>query len=168
MERQSGTFWPQTHRDTPQVNEIPEHITITDPNHPLYGQTFSLLRTLSSRRNSRVVLILPNGHTRTVSRSVTDLDRPPVEFSPVALISAATLLPLARYIRDKALAKEEQSHDASSPVNISNTSDNSDSTTTIYECFPGNNLGGVRREPADTTDQMFGRTDSPASRPTDD
>src|SRR5262249_29711673 len=149
------------------VNEIHDHITITDPQHPLYGQTFSILRTRSSRRNSRVVLILPNGHTRTVSRSVTDIDRPPVKSSPVALLSTATLLPLARYIRDKALAKEEQRHDASSPVNTSNPSDHSNSTT-IDECFSGNNLGGVRREPADATDQMLGRTDSPASRPTDD
>ena len=159
---------PQTHRDTPQVNEIPDQITITDPQHPLYGQTFSLLRTRSSRRNSRLVLILPNGHTRTVSRSVTDIDRPPVESSTVLPISAATLLPLARYIRDKALAKEEQRHDASSPVNTSNPSDHSDSTTTTDECFSGDNLGSVRGKSADTTDQMFSRVDSPASRPTDD
>jgi uncharacterized protein DUF5372 len=168
MERRWERSCTQTHRDTPQVNEIPDHITITDPQHPLYGQTFSILRTRSSRRNSRVVLILPNGHTRTVSRSVTDIDRPPVESSTVLPISAATLLPLARYIRDKVLAREEQSYDASSPVNISNPSDHSDSTTTIDECFSGDNLGGVRREPTDPTNQIVGRTDSPASRPTDD
>ena len=42
---------------------------------------------------------------------MTDIDQPQLKQSPQALISALTLLPLARYVRLKVLALEEPTND---------------------------------------------------------
>jgi hypothetical protein len=160
----SGSHSSQTHHGAPQVNELPDQITITDPRHPLYSQTFPLLRSKSARPNSRLVLILPNGHTRTVARSATDIDQPPAEPPPLTLITASTLLPLARFVCAKVLALEEHSHDASDHLNCSRPCDHIQTTTRTDECAPHNNLGSVGREPETTAHQTPGHTDSPSPR----
>jgi hypothetical protein len=145
------------HRAAPQSNELSHQITIIDPHHPLYGQTFPVLRARSSRPNSGLVVILPNGHTRTVSRSATDLDQPPAERSPLPVISAFTLLPLARYVHDKVLSLEEQTHDPSTKPQVT---DPILTTTATDERNADDTLEGPGRETADAIDKTFGRTDS--------
>jgi hypothetical protein len=140
---------PKSHRDARKVNSLPEQVTIIDPRHPLYGRTFPLLRTHSSRPNSRLVLILPNGHRRVVSRSVTDIDQPQSKQSPQPLISAATLLPLARYVRLKVLALEENTNDTKTEPKCGDPGDLILATTTTaystdndLEC-PGRGSSGA-------------------------
>ncbi len=77
-------------------------MTITDPTHPLYGQTLPLLTVRVNRSKTHVTVLLPTGRRRSVPRSVTDLERPAEEASPdppLPVISVRTILPLARFVQ---------------------------------------------------------------------
>jgi hypothetical protein len=99
-----------------------------------------------------------------VPRSVTNIDRPPAEQLPLPLISAFTLLPLARYLHDKVLALEEQTYDASTKPQVSAPCDPFLFTTTIDEPNSDDTLEGLGRETADAIDKTLGRTDSTSPR----
>jgi hypothetical protein len=154
------SYRPKSHRDTRKVNSLPDQVTIIDPQHPLYRQTFPLLRTHSSRPNSRLVIILHNGHRRTVSRSVTDIDQPQLKQSPQALISAPTLLPLARYVRLKVLALEEPTNDTKTEPKRGDPGDLILASTTTDQYSPDNALECHGRESTGATDKTSGCTDS--------
>jgi hypothetical protein len=95
---------------------------------------------------------------------VTNLDHPPAEQLPLPVISAFTLLPLARYVHDKVLALEEQTHDASTRPQVSATCDPLLTTIAIDERNSNDALESLGRETADAIDKTLGRTDSTSPR----
>ena len=101
----------QTQRDTPLFEELSGEVTITDPTHPLYGQTLPRLSVRVNRSKTHVTVLLPTGRRRSVPRSATDLERPAEEASPdppLPVISVRTILPLARFVQGLKQAKEER------------------------------------------------------------
>ena len=100
----------QTQRDTPLFEELSGAVTITDPTHPLYGQTFPLLTVRVNRSKTHVTVLLPTGRRRSVPRSTTNLECPAEESSsdpPLPVISVRTILPLAHLVQGLKQAKEE-------------------------------------------------------------
>ena len=100
----------QIQRDTPLFEELSGAVTITDPTHPLYGQTFPLLTVRVNRSKTQVTVLLPTGRRRSVPRSATNLERPAEESSsdpPLPVISVRTILPLAHLVQGLKQAKEE-------------------------------------------------------------
>jgi hypothetical protein len=100
----------QTQRDTPLFEALCGEVTITDPTHPLYGQTFPRLTVRVNRSKTHVTVLLPTGRRRSVPRSATDLQHPVEEVShdlPLPAISVRTILPLARLVHQLKQAKEE-------------------------------------------------------------
>jgi hypothetical protein len=86
-------------------------VTVTDPTHPLYGQTLPCISVRVHRSNTHVTVLLPTGRRRSVPRSATDLERPAEEAShdlPLPVISVRTILPLARFVQGLKQAKEER------------------------------------------------------------
>jgi hypothetical protein len=110
----------QTQRDTPLFEELAGEVTITDPTHPLYGQTLPRLTVRVNRSKTHVTVLLPTGRRRSVPRSATDLERPVEAISsdlPLPAISVRTILPLARLVHQLKQAKEEShAEQATSPI----------------------------------------------------
>jgi Family of unknown function (DUF5372) len=109
----TGTrFLPnQTQRDTPLFEELSGEVTVTDPTHPLYGQTLPCMSVRVHRSKTHVTVLLPTGRRRSVPRSATDLERPAEETShdlPLPVISVRPILPLARFVLGLKQAKEER------------------------------------------------------------
>src|SRR3972149_6074335 len=104
----------RTQQNAPLLTEPPYLVTIVDPAHPLFGQTLPIVRPTSPRGRAQLVVLLLNGHHRSIARSATDLDSP-VPTRPVhqglSPISVRTMLPVAQFIRAKLAATEEMSHD---------------------------------------------------------
>jgi hypothetical protein len=77
-------------------------VTITDPAHPLSGQTLPLLPVRINRSTPQVMVLLPSGRRHRVPRAATNLERPEGAVSPAAplpVISVRTILPLARLVQ---------------------------------------------------------------------
>jgi hypothetical protein len=55
----------QTQQDTLLFEELSGEVTITDPTHPLYGQTFPLLTIRVNRSKTHVTVLLPTGRRRS-------------------------------------------------------------------------------------------------------
>jgi hypothetical protein len=111
----------QRHQNTPLHERIVSQVTIIDPAHPLYGHTFSLASSSTTRGNTPTLMIpLPNGQQRSVPRAVTDLAPPlsPAEDVAPALprISVRILLPLAQQVRRLRQATEERLHATCTPL----------------------------------------------------
>jgi Family of unknown function (DUF5372) len=101
----------QTQRDTPLFEELSGEVTITDPTHPLFGQTLPLLTVRINRSKTHVTVLLPTGRRRSVPRSATDLERPVEQAShepPLPVITVRTILPLARFVQGLKQPKEER------------------------------------------------------------
>ena len=90
---------------------------------------------------------------------MTDIDQPQLKQSPQALISAPTLLPLARYVRLKVLALEEPTNDTKTEPKRGDQGDLILSATATDQFFPDNALERPGREFADATDKTSGCTD---------
>ncbi len=100
----------QTQRDTPLLDKVSGEITVTDPAHPLYGQTLPLLPVRINRTPLHVMVLLPSGRRHMVPRAATNLERPAegvLPPSPLPVISVRTILPLARLVQQLKQAKEE-------------------------------------------------------------
>ncbi len=110
----------QTQRDTPLFEQLCGEVTITDPTHPLYGQTFPRLTVRVNRSKTHVTVLLPTGRRRSVPRSATALEQPVEAVShdlPLPAISVRTILPLARLVHQLKQAKEEShAEQAPSPI----------------------------------------------------
>jgi hypothetical protein len=65
----------QTQQDTPLFEELSGEVTITDPTHPLYGQTLPCISVRVHRSKTHVTVLLPTGRRRSVPRSATNLER---------------------------------------------------------------------------------------------
>jgi hypothetical protein len=92
----------QTQYDTPLLDKVCGEVTITDPTHPLYGQTFPLLPVRINRKPRHVMVLLPSGRRHMVPQAATNLERENMTVSPAAplpSISVRTILPLARLVQ---------------------------------------------------------------------
>jgi hypothetical protein len=93
----------RTFLDTAPLDRRVAEVRVVDPHHPLYGGCFPVSDRYSGRGPSLIVIRLPDGRERAISRAAT-------AFSPVsddlmaaasrlAHISVRTLLPLANHVR---------------------------------------------------------------------
>jgi len=98
---------------------------------------------------------------------VTDIDQPPLKNSSPPLISAATLLPLARYVHLKVLALEEHTNDTKTEPKYSDPGDLILATTTTAYYPPDNALECPGRRCAGATDKTPGCSDSTSPEITD-
>jgi hypothetical protein len=78
-------------------------VWVTDPHHPLYGKCFPVSHRRSGRGSRVVVIQLPDGRERGISRSATATTTTPDDLAAPASrqphISVRTLLPLANHVR---------------------------------------------------------------------
>ena len=99
--------WPRRDRrtfgDATTLDRRVAEVRIVDPHHPLYGKCFPVSDRRSGRGPALIVIRLPDGRERAISRSATavssasdDLAAPA---SCQAHISVRTLLPLANHVR---------------------------------------------------------------------
>jgi hypothetical protein len=109
-----------TQQDTPLLDKVCGEVTVTDPAHPLYGQTLPLLPVRINRIPLHVMVLLPSGRRHMVPRAATNLERSAeaVLFaSPLPSISVRTILPLARLVQQLKQAKEEShAEQTASPI----------------------------------------------------
>ena len=111
--RNGGSMKPsatQTSHKTTLPDEVTRPITITDPSHPLFGQTFPLVQLISPQGPANLLIQLPTGLRRSVPRAATDLDMPSRSLPPpvdLPQISVRTILPLAHRVRAMVLAMED-------------------------------------------------------------
>ncbi len=99
-----------TQQDTPLLDKVCGEVTVTDPAHPLYGQTLPLLPVRINRIPLHVMVLLPSGRRHMVPRAATNLERETVAVlsaSPLPSISVRTILPLARLVQQLKQTKEE-------------------------------------------------------------
>ncbi|SRR5579875_259291 len=99
-----------TQQETPLLDKVCGEVTVTDPAHPLYGQTLPLLPVRIHRKPLQVMVLLPSGRRHMVPRTATNLERPEEAVPPAAplpVISVRTILPLARLVQQLKQAKEE-------------------------------------------------------------
>jgi hypothetical protein len=133
----------QIQRNTSLFEELSGEVTITDPTHPLFGQTLPLLTVKTYRSKTHVTVLLPTGRRRSLLRQVTSLESPggsPPASSGLPSISVRTILPLARFVAVLQRAKEENHVQAidqtipTPPLTISSTTD--DAVEPIVTCIP--------------------------------
>ena len=65
-----------TQQETPLLDKVCGEVTVTDPSHPLYGQTLPLLLMRINRTPLHVMVLLPSGRRHMVPRGATDLEHP--------------------------------------------------------------------------------------------
>jgi hypothetical protein len=100
----------QTQQETPLLDKVCGEVTVTDPAHPLYGQTLPQLPVRINRSTPHVMVLLPSGRRHAVPRAATNLECPEEAVSPTSplpSISVRTILPLARLVHQLKQAKEE-------------------------------------------------------------
>jgi hypothetical protein len=89
----------RTRQRTPKVERVISAIKVMDPTHPLFGKTLRLLSEQCGRGKAFVAVAIEDGRRRLIPRTATDLDSQKHHSSPLSLISARSLLPLARHIQ---------------------------------------------------------------------
>ena len=92
----------RTQQETPLLDRVCGEVTITDPAHPLSGQTLPQLPVRINRSTPHVMVLLPSGRRHMVPRAATNLEREGVAVSsafPLPSISVRTTLPLARLVQ---------------------------------------------------------------------
>jgi len=93
----------QTTHNATMVDRVICHVTIIDPNHPLFDHTLPVVNTRGSHANAKLIVRLPTGEQRTLDRNATDLgsDHSATNEAPTSPlpISVRTLLPLAQHVR---------------------------------------------------------------------
>jgi len=99
-----------TRQETPLLDRVCGEVTVTDPAHPLYGQTLPQLPMRITHHPLQVMVLLPSGRRHLVPRAATNLEYPEGAISPAVplpVISVRTILPLARLVQQLKQAKEE-------------------------------------------------------------
>src|SRR2546421_5006551 len=94
LRRPSGSG-NRTQQETPLLDRVCGEVTVTDPAHPLYGQTLPRLPVRIKRHPLQVMVLLPSGRRHMVPRAATHLERPEGAVSPAAplpVISVRTIL----------------------------------------------------------------------------
>jgi hypothetical protein len=86
----------------PILERVVSHVTITDPDHFLFGQRLEVLKERSGRGPDYVVVALPDGRRRAVRIASTDLGKTPItsghNAADLPRISARTLIPLMQHL----------------------------------------------------------------------
>src|SRR5256884_3759511 len=147
-----------TQQDTPLLDKVCGEVTVTDPAHPLYGQTLPLLPVRINRIPLHVMVLLPSGRRHMVPRAATNLEHSAeaiLSASPLPSISVRTILPLARLVQQLKQAKEEShAEQTASPIHC-----------TEYG-FPSSHddLSSASPEPSATTCAPDRRTHSARAR----
>jgi hypothetical protein len=91
-----------TQQETPLLDRVCGEVTVTDPAHPLYGQTLPQLPMRVKHHPLQVMVLLPSGRRHLVPRAATNLEHPEKAVSPpvpLPVISVRTILPLARLVQ---------------------------------------------------------------------
>jgi hypothetical protein len=101
----------RTLRSASDFERVVSEVSVTDPRHPLFGQSLRLLSLTCSRGPAFVAVALPDGRRRLVRRAATSLDQPPPTTMTLPHISVRALLPLARHIRSMVAAFLEEASD---------------------------------------------------------
>src|SRR5258707_14629283 len=100
----------QTQRETPLFDGVCGEVTVTDPTHPLYGQTLPQLPVRMNRSTLHVMVLLPTGRRHAIPRAATNLEclvEASSPDSPLPTTSVRTILPLARSAPQLNQPKEE-------------------------------------------------------------
>jgi hypothetical protein len=99
------------------------HVTITDPQHCLFGKRLAVIRERSGRGPTYVVVALPDGRKRSIRIASTDLASPVITSGAVPdlpRISVRRLIPLVQHLSaNLALLAEEVIRDGSSSPSAS-------------------------------------------------
>src|SRR3954453_9107142 len=101
----------RTLRSASDFERVVSEVSVTDPRHPLFGQSLHLLSLTCSRGPAFIAVALPDGRRRLVRRAATNLDHPPPANMTLPRISVRALLPLARHIRSMVAASLEEASD---------------------------------------------------------
>src|SRR5437764_14448496 len=80
-----------TQQETPLLDRVCGEVTVTDPAHPLYGQTLPRLPVGLNRNPLQVMVLLPSGRRHMVPRAATNLERPEGAVSPAAPLPALSV-----------------------------------------------------------------------------
>ena len=119
----------QTQRETPLFDGVCGEVTVTDPTHPLYGQTLPQLPVRMNRSTPHVMVLLPTGRRHAIPRAATNLECLVEAASPDSSLpttSVRTILPLARLVHQLKQAKEE-----------SHAEQTTSTSHPMEQCFPG-------------------------------
>lgn len=112
-------FWHSDQQTTEQYHPQRQFIQVTASHHPLQGQVFPLLRTLTKQGESYVVIQLSSGVTQQVPARWTDQCPAPPCLPIVPLWSVTSvreLLGLLKQFPDRSL--HEEVTDGSSPTPV--------------------------------------------------
>lgn len=97
---------PRGHRtfvDATTLDRRVAEVKVVDPHHPLYGGCFPVSERRSGRGPALIVIRLPDGRERAISRAATTLSPASENLMAAASrlthISVRTLLPLANHVR---------------------------------------------------------------------
>jgi hypothetical protein len=110
------------------IERVITQVTITSPQHPLFGHTFPIVSLQSPRHREHIIVELADGRRRSIPRAATDLQASsstgPQPEKPLPKVSVRTLLPLARYLRAMLTLSEEVSDENTAPtVNSADAND---------------------------------------------
>ena len=108
----------QPSSDTPDIDGLIRHVTVTCPQHPLFGERFEVLKLVSDRGPAWVTIRAPHGGRRNILRSVTDLATAPPDSKSAPLVSGSILMrvvALAEVLRCSSQDEECQSEHQLSP-----------------------------------------------------
>jgi hypothetical protein len=94
----------RTFGDAPTLDRRVAQVRVVDPHHPLYGKCFPISDRRSGRGPRLIVIRLPDGRERGISRSATAPTSASDDLAAAAPsrqvhISVRTLLPLANHVR---------------------------------------------------------------------
>jgi hypothetical protein len=104
---------------TDQYHPQRQFIQVTAPHHPLQGQVFPLLRTLSKQGETYVVIQLPSGATQQVPKLWTDQcpALPCPQTIPLwNVTSVRSLLDILKQLQDR--PDHEEVSDGSAPIHV--------------------------------------------------
>jgi hypothetical protein len=107
----------RTSQDAPLLDRVVSRVAITDPTHPLFGQTLPVVPKPSSKGPAFLLVRLPGGEQRSILRAATNPDRQAAgEAVPKTLlpVSVRTLLALAHQVGRFKQAAEESSDETRS------------------------------------------------------
>jgi len=115
----SSNFLDSDQHTTDQYHPQRQFIQVTAPHHPLQGQVFPLLRTLSKQGETYVVIQLPSGATQQVPERWTDQcpALPCPQTVPLwNVTSVRELLDILKQLQDR--PDHEEVSDGSAPIHV--------------------------------------------------
>ncbi len=150
----------QTQQNASQLDRLVQ-ATITDPTHPLFGKTFPVSKAISPHSNTESLIIeLPDGQHRIVSRSSTDLETltdSGVSLKDLPQISIRTILPIARFVCCKHTTPGEGKNVNASGIGSARRTER----RRPAERSASGIVAEAETRSSETTGEMLGQPDSP-------